>query len=183
MFDYNVVKKGFDIKTLPVTLEVIKKFSRINNDAQDDLLLKLNVIATQQAENYTQKSFLKNKFLLSFNGRYLRKVKLPFKLIININNIKIINIRTRVEIVLRKNIDYSWQEGSDEVFFLRRWFYFSRTEILYEAGLLDPGLVPSQVTEGILKHIYLIYNGLANKDSSAELNHLYSTYKELRIVI
>lgn len=184
MLNYNIIKKGFDINSLPITLDVIKNFLRINYDDpdQDKLLAKLNLIATQYAEDSMQRSIIRNKLLLCFNqGGVVQSIKLPLDPVLTVARIVTFKPNSPAQTELKHGRDYFFRQNSAIVTFMMRIPYLNRVEIEYNTGYPTIESVPSQIKEGILRHIKLLYT--KSDERMDTVKYMYSDFKPIKVVL
>ncbi len=177
--NYNLyVRSGNNVKDSPLSLNEVKEFLNIdiNFSDHDNLLTNLLNMATEYAEWYTEKSFMKQDWRVICVGCLPRRLYLPFGPVINVKEIKL----ESGEVLI--NNSYSVETIGNYVEF-KFLGYYGKTEVIYTAGHESKEEVPGALQEGILQHVSYAYN---NRDSSQFMlgvKKLYDQFRELKLTL
>ena len=159
-------------------LEDIKKYLRISNDYDDNLIKNLIDTAITAVENFTNLSIYNRhiKFTCNFSGK--KNFELKYKPVNKILKIAISCGDNAEEVTSDK---YYFDIRSN-VLFLREPINQQELILEYICGF-DVKNIPSAIKHGILMHVAEIYDREENIHTpfSLAIKNLYLPYKQLRV--
>ncbi|MBQ4875173.1 MAG: phage head-tail connector protein [Rickettsiaceae bacterium H1] len=177
--NYNLyLKRLKTYKEPPISILQVKKFLNIEDNYRnrDSLLADLLNIATEYAEWYTEKSFMKQEWKILCIGNIPKRIYLPFGPIIKVKKVKCQNQ------TLLDNDDYSVEIIGKYIEF-HRLGYYGRVEIIYTASNKTPEEVPSLIKEGILQHVSYAYHNRNDSQLISDVKKLYEQFREIKLTI
>ena len=176
---YNLYLKSLTFpKKAPLPLNQLKNFLSIdvNYHNQDDLLEDLLNMATEYAEWYTEKSFMRQEWKIVCIGQIPNRIYLPYGPIISVEKI-ILEDGT----ALSTNSYVVEIIGSYVQFFFLG--YYGKIEIIYTSGHDDTGKIPAFVREGILWHVSYAYHNRNDIHLMSNVRKLYDQFREVRLTL
>ncbi|MDG7055761.1 MAG: head-tail connector protein [Wolbachia endosymbiont of Menacanthus eurysternus] len=171
------VQRKSKSKSLPVTLEEVKSFLRVENYQDDKLISSLISVATDYAEWYTEKSLVKQTWQVSYEDY------IPHRIYLNYGPVRII---MSVTATMSKNQEkrtprYYFSDVGGYIEFFSH-LNAIRVDVVYEAGYDN---VPEQIKLGIMQHVSALYKNRESEVKSylSEVKGVYSPFREPRVVL
>lgn len=175
-----VVEITTDSINIPIKIEDVKNFLRIDSINDDELLTRLIKSATKKCESYIGKSLITKTYKISFENCVLSKVKLPYGPVQSISSVTSKDSLGNIEIIAPEN--YSLNTTTNTATF--NYAVVNHIiEITYASGYGDLEMdIPEDIKQGLLFHIARLYDdrGGYSKIPNASTS-LYSQYKNVRI--
>lgn len=158
-------------ESLPVTLEEVKSFLRIENNQDDKLISSLIFMATDYAEWHMEKSLVKQTWQVSYEGYIPRRIYLSYGPV------------SKIILATAKNQELRYY-FSNVGNYIELFHYLNgiRVDIVYEAGYDS---VPEQIKLGIMQHVSALYKDRELEVSShlSEVKKVYSPFREPKVVL
>ena len=177
--NYNLFLKSLTSpKIPPLTLNEVKKFLNIDiayNDQDDFLGILLNM-ATEYAEWYIGKSFMRQVWKIACVGYIPKKIYLPCGPIIELREIILGDMS-----VMGSSM-YVVETICGYVEFLSS-SYYGKVEITYVAGHETAAEVPALIRVGLLQHIYSTYNNRADISLMTNIRSIYGQFCSLQLTL
>lgn len=172
-----IIKILEESNNLPIPLEDIKLFLKVDYDDEDALILRTFKTAIKQCELNIGRSVLKKKYQYSFYNTIENNVKLLYGPVLNIENIKIIT-NNNEEILI--NIDnYKLDIVSDKIIFKNKPNNFYRIDIIYNAHEEN---LAEDIKQGILFHTAKIFEDKLGYSPIPRASYnIYKQYKSKRL--
>lgn len=163
--------------TLPIELNFVKNFLKVDFDEDDDLITNIIKTAITQCETNINKSLVQKTFIYSLYELKDSSLILPYPPIISITSIKIIDYQQN-EITL-ENTEYFLDNIGNILNFKNKSNNFYRIDIEYKAGLTT---INDELIQALLMHIARMYEDRSGY-SPIPLNSLniYKKYKQIRL--
>ncbi len=162
---------------LPINLEDVKLFLKVDYDDEDDLILRTFKTAIKQCELSIGKSILKKKYQYSFYNEIENSTRLIYGPIINIENVKVITNNNE-----EKNINsdyYKLDTVSDKIIFKNKPSNFYRIDIIYTAYEEN---ISEDIKQGILFHTAKIFEDKLGYSPIPKASYnIYKQYKTKRL--
>ena len=152
-----------------VDITIVKKFLRIKNDTDNEIIELLIKSGSDYAEQYTGISVDTKKLQLIYNNIYNHSCKLyiPYTPILNIESINLSNNEESTELT---NSSYQIHKESNSIFLEEITSQSSAITIVYTAGYSDAENIPKLLIQGIIQYVSAMYNKRGT--SSSELNRI-----------
>ncbi|WCR59550.1 MAG: hypothetical protein PG978_000986 [Wolbachia endosymbiont of Ctenocephalides felis wCfeF] len=171
------VQRKSKSKSLPVTLEEVKSFLRVENDQDDKLISSLISVATDYAEWYTEKSLVKQTWQVSYEDYIPHRIYLSYGPVRIIMSVTATISKNQEEKILK----YYFSNVGGYIEFLSH-LNAIRVDVVYEAGYDN---VPEQIKLGIMQHVSALYKNRESEVKSylSEVKGVYSPFREPRVVL
>lgn len=163
--------------TLPIELNFVKSFLKIDFEDDDDLIKNIIKTAITQCETNINKSLIQKTFIYSLYELKRNSLILPYSPIISIDNIKIIDFQQNTTTL--ENTEYFLDNIGNILNFKNKPNNFYRIDIEYQAGLEK---INDELIQALLMHIARMYEDRSGY-SPIPLNSLniYKKYKQIRL--
>ncbi len=162
---------------LPIDLEDIKLFLKVDYDDEDALILRTFKTAIKQCELSIGRSILKKKYQYSFYSAIENNIKLLYGPVINIENIKIITNNNEEKLLNTDN--YNLDRVSDKITFKNKPGNFYRIDIIYNACEEN---IAEDIKQGILFHTAKIFEDKLGYSPIPRASYnIYKQYKSKRL--
>lgn len=152
-----------------INIEDIKKYLRISNSEDDNILTLMIESAIQYAENFMKISLVNKD--IEVNVTNSNKAYLPFTPVAKITSIIIEDEEA--------NIEDAFIEGN---FLIMPHISCTKLKLQYIAGYEDIESIPAPIIQGIMVHIASMYDG-RGEDLVPHINvlQMYQPYRKIKI--
>ncbi len=166
-----------DAECLPITLETAKKFLKINNTHEDELIVSLIKSATRIFENYTGRALILQDWQVLCKQFAKLSITLPIRPAVEVTKVELVDYYHKSTLFNSKH--YTLELNSSELFFSVIPFSNS-VRIEYRAGYGNsPADIPDEIKTALLSHIAFLYE---YRESGAQFNlSIYEQFKNMKI--
>lgn len=170
------VQRQSKLGDLPVTLEEVKSFLRIENNQGDKLIEDLISAVTDYAEWHMERSLVRQTWQISCEGHIPRRIYLKYGPVTSIRLISATMSNSE-----SRNPGYYFSDIGNYIE-LKDYFNAVRVDIQYEAGYQN---VPEQIKLGLIQHVSALYKDREIDIGShlTEVKKFYSPFRELRVIL
>lgn len=166
-------------ETMPLALDEVRAYLRIDHTEEDPLLESLIRTASEVAVDYMRRSLTEQQWRAVYHDNLEGEVRLPMGPVQRIDRVQLVTHDGVVVDVDEEDYDLCPQGRLLLVGGVLRAKYI---EILYIAGFNGPLLLPHAIRQGLLLHVAMIYDGRA---SAARLPHKvrgwYEPFRAVRV--
>jgi len=160
---------------LPLSLIEVKKYLKIDNDHEDELLVTFILAAKNKFEDYADHSLLTQKWQAVYHRINSENIALPKMPVQEVNSVVLIQYNGMKRELPRHSYHYEF----DRLTILKSLIYFD-LEVIFTAGYGDSDMaVPSDIKEVLLKYVASLYLNRENAEDPFEQFFYY--YKSFRI--
>ena len=163
--------------TLPIELEFVKNFLKVDFEDDDELISNMIKTAIKQCETNINKSLVQKTFTYSLYEVKYTSLTLPYPPTISITSVKIIDSQQNTTTL--ENTEYFLDNIGNILNFKNKPNNFYRIDIEYQAGLEK---INDELIQALLMHIARMYEDRSGY-SPIPLNSLniYKKYKQIRL--
>lgn len=177
MFKTPIINLKTESKELPISLEEVKNFLKVDFEDDDELIAKLIKTATNQCETYIDKTLILKTYIYSIYGLKEESVFLPYPPVISVDKVEV--VKTSITREKEEFTDYCFDSVGGIVNFKNKPASFYRIDITYTACVDS---INDELIQGILIHIARMYEDRSGY-SPMPLNtaNIYKKYKQVKL--
>ncbi|MDF3048282.1 MAG: hypothetical protein K0R73_1400 [Candidatus Midichloriaceae bacterium] len=162
---------------LPLSIEEVKKYLKIDFSEDDELLLTMIAAATQRFESYTSRALIAQTCQVVYKQLARISVTLPIRPVIKITGIQLVELDGSLNEFSLKDVELD--AAMSELYF--HTFAFAHlVKIQYIAGYgYSPEYIPADIKAVLLNHIGYMYE--ARSVTAIYPLALYDEFKLMRL--
>ncbi len=166
-----------EAECLPITLDTAKKFLKISNTHEDELIITLIKSVTKIFEGYTGRALITQDWQVLCKQFAKLSTTLPIRPAVEILKVELVDYYHNSTIF--SNRHYILEQNSSELYF--KVIPFSNSvRIEYQAGYGDsPDAIPHEITTALLSHIAFLYE---YREATSQFDlRIYDNFKNMKI--
>ena len=172
-----VIKILEESSKLPIELEEIKLFLKVDYEDEDNIIIRSFKTAIKQCELLIGQSLIEKKYKYSFYNEIKNDLQLLYGSVKSIESVKFIN-KNNEETIISPNT-YFLDEVNNKIIFKNKPINFYRLDIFYTAGI---DFITEDLKQAILFHTAKIFEDKLGYSPIPKASYnIYKNYKMKRL--